>query len=521
MKRFITFLLMIVLTVGVFPVRVHAVSIVPSSPDWVKVEDYLVIPVDSLYESSRWDDILKLRKDAAEGKTFTKEEAEGDYRLIESPAFFYELGLIRMKMAETIFLSSGDASYFLSASRMFGRALNYLSSDHSDYSDYKKMMAQGEYDYISNYLKVLIAQCNLLGGTSADRIRLFDDKCVDLFPDIVDRLTGGPFSYILTEEQIEQVNKEYINFCGTLSIWLDGQKLNMTGYGAAPEIKDGRTMVPIRFVAERLGSDVEWDAASSRVIMVRAGTTIIMTIGKQQTAINGTDFPMDVAPYIKNGRTMVPARYVAEFFGQTVNWNDAFSRVLIGEDKSVGDSNLEPWACAMGAMLSYLNYGAVSFGKHRAENVIIRGGGSGLTTIPMLVTASQHARSQLSSAWDIEDREDLIIVAKELSDAGGYICWDLFRLSSVVQWGYTAGYVTYKEALDLIKPGAEQVCSHFSSWDEAYRNYLLGYCQWAGEAVTTDIWNSERGVYYTRIRDRIAPEVFDDTLFNAGVIPVS
>lgn len=511
------FLLIVSMIISVFPVQVCAVNAAPAAPDWIQKEDYIIIPVDNLYESSRWNDILKLRKDAAEGKTFTKEESEADYRLKESPAFFYELGLIRMKMAETIFLSSGDASYFLSAGEMFDRALHYLSSDYTDYSDYKKLMAHDEYDYINSRIKIMIAQCKLLSGASAGRIRLFDDKTVDLFPDIVDRLTGGPFSYILTEEQIEQIKKEYKEFCGTLSIWLDGQKLNMRGYGADPEIKGGRTMVPIRFVAERLGANVEWDAASSRVIMVRAGTTIIMTIGKQQAAINGKDFLMDVAPYIKNGRTMVPARYVAEFFGQIVSWNGTFSRVLIDEDKSVGDSNLEQWACAMGAMLSYLNYGTVSFGKHRTEDVIISGG----LTIPMKVTASQHARSQLSSAWGIEDREDLIYIAKMLSDADGYICWDLFRLSSVVQWGYTAGYVTYKEALDLIKPGAEQVCRNFSSWDDAYRNYLLGYCQWVGEEVTTDIWSSERGVYYIRIRDKIAPEVFDNILFSTGVIPIS
>lgn len=44
---------------------------------------------------------------------------------------------------------------------------------------------------------------------------------------------------------------------------------------------------------------------------------------------------------------------------------------------------------------------------------------------------------------------------KELSKKWGdrgILCWDLFRMSNLVQWGYLAGYITYPEALALLEP---------------------------------------------------------------------
>lgn len=60
---------------------------------------------------------------------------------------------------------------------------------------------------------------------------------------------------------------------------------------------------------------------------------------------NGEPFQMDEAPYAENNRTYIPIRYIAECFGQSVEWNGGQQHVVIQEDKSVaGDSNLEAWA---------------------------------------------------------------------------------------------------------------------------------------------------------------------------------
>lgn len=53
----------------------------------------------------------------------------------------------------------------------------------------------------------------------------------------------------------------------------------------------------------------------------------------------------------------------------------------------------------------------------------------------------------------------------------GILAWDLFRVSTLVQWGYVAGYVTYHEALALLQPAAQALSESFKSRDEACDQY--------------------------------------------------
>lgn len=90
----------------------------------------------------------------------------------------------------------------------------------------------------------------------------------------------------------------------------------------APFIEDGRTMVPLRFIAESLGASVAWNDASRTVTIVYEGKTLSLVI---ETLIPG----MDVAPFIRNDRTFVQTRYIMEYFGTTVDWDEATQTVTI------------------------------------------------------------------------------------------------------------------------------------------------------------------------------------------------
>lgn len=85
-----------------------------------------------------------------------------------------------------------------------------------------------------------------------------------------------------------------------------------------------------------------------------------------------------------------------------------------------------------------------------------------------------------------------------------------------MQWGYVAGYVTYPEALALLEPAATLLSENFSSWNEAYENYLDGYIWWSGSDAESP-WDTGRGINYKTISKS---EIFDNTLFQTGVIPV-
>jgi hypothetical protein len=101
----------------------------------------------------------------------------------------------------------------------------------------------------------------------------------------------------------------------------------------APYIKDDRTFVPVRYLAYALGvkeSDVKWDAATQTVTLTKDRTTVKLVIGSNVLTVNDQVKQMDVAPEIvEPGRTMLPARWVAEAFGAMVGWDPATQTVLI------------------------------------------------------------------------------------------------------------------------------------------------------------------------------------------------
>ncbi len=94
-------------------------------------------------------------------------------------------------------------------------------------------------------------------------------------------------------------------------------------------LKNDRTMVPVRFIAETLGYTVEWNEATQTVTIKNDTTTIVLTIGSTTMYINGKAKIMDVAPEISDSRTCVPVRFVAEAFGGIVGWEDATQMVTI------------------------------------------------------------------------------------------------------------------------------------------------------------------------------------------------
>ncbi len=88
---------------------------------------------------------------------------------------------------------------------------------------------------------------------------------------------------------------------------------------AAPMIANNRTFVPFRALAEAFGAEVAYDEATQAVTAVLKDTTVVMTVGSAAYTVNGVEkTDMDVAPFIVDGRTMVPVRFAAQAFGITV-----------------------------------------------------------------------------------------------------------------------------------------------------------------------------------------------------------
>ncbi|MDE7262375.1 MAG: copper amine oxidase N-terminal domain-containing protein [Oscillospiraceae bacterium] len=116
---------------------------------------------------------------------------------------------------------------------------------------------------------------------------------------------------------------------GAVRVQLNGQDVDFP-YGA-PEIVNGRTMVPMRAMLEALGAKVDYDggAVSAEV----GGISITHVIGTDKIDIAGQDsLTMDAASYIKDGSTMVPLRFFSQALGYEVYW-DGGARTAVVIDK--------------------------------------------------------------------------------------------------------------------------------------------------------------------------------------------
>lgn len=121
------------------------------------------------------------------------------------------------------------------------------------------------------------------------------------------------------DQPAEETKTVVVMQIGSKTMFVNGKAYEKD---AAPVIMNDRTLVPIRFVTESLGGKVAWNAETKEVTLVIDGKEIKMTIGK-------TIEKYGVAPVIINGRTFVPVRFVADELGATTAWNAETKTVTI------------------------------------------------------------------------------------------------------------------------------------------------------------------------------------------------
>ena len=101
-------------------------------------------------------------------------------------------------------------------------------------------------------------------------------------------------------------------------------------------IKNNRTYVPLRFVAEKLGAKVDWDNATRTVTVEKSGHKLLLPVGSTTCTLDGVTLPLDAPAEIKENRTMIPLRLVAEGLQYQVEW-DAANRAAIVADGETWD----------------------------------------------------------------------------------------------------------------------------------------------------------------------------------------
>ena len=108
----------------------------------------------------------------------------------------------------------------------------------------------------------------------------------------------------------------------------------ITSIDAAPTIRNSRTFVPVRFISEAFGANVEWDPVFQMVTITLGTNLIKLQVGKNYAILNGKQIALDASTFIFNSRTFVPLRFISEALGAEVAWEGSTKTVTIIYPKS-------------------------------------------------------------------------------------------------------------------------------------------------------------------------------------------
>lgn len=89
-----------------------------------------------------------------------------------------------------------------------------------------------------------------------------------------------------------------------------------------PIMREDRVLLPVRFIAEKLQTEITWDQESSAVILSNNLHKVKVKLGDREMTVDGRRVPMDVPAQLVNDRTMLPVRAVSDALGKKVFWDE-------------------------------------------------------------------------------------------------------------------------------------------------------------------------------------------------------
>lgn len=190
------------------------------------------------------------------------------------------------------------------------------------------LISESLYQYDCDYMKMI--QGYNFGTYVLDKI-IADkgDDWLEYRKDAALYVENWPYKTYGDAEYIEHVLRYYhdeIEYRGA-KVRIDGELVEFEDQ--APLIDDGRTMIPIRAVAQTLGAYAAWDGKNYQAIITKKGTTIKIPINSDIVYVDDEEVQLDCEAQIMNDRTMVPLRFIAETFGIEVDWDQETRTVMI------------------------------------------------------------------------------------------------------------------------------------------------------------------------------------------------
>ena len=243
-------------------------------------------------------------------------------------------------------VSNGNTVILPSYDRQNAETATYTSKDSIEAVDIKM---QSEYVlvdyetpanskvYILNgiYAAKMICGDGVYIGFSNDGVYFTKIKLPDDFAQLSKRVTNNNKSIFYTEgnnivynEYGYKMTFDIDNVSASDAVYV---KVNnkILGFDTPPVIESGRTLVPLRFIFETMGADVDWDGSTQTAIVTGNNTSVKFSIDNVTATVDGTAKTMDVPARLINDKTLVPLRFLSEELGFNVEWNETERLVTI------------------------------------------------------------------------------------------------------------------------------------------------------------------------------------------------
>ncbi len=150
------------------------------------------------------------------------------------------------------------------------------------------------------------------------RMGRYSERAMDRISDAVSLHINSPYAFVKGEEKhIDEANDEVV-----------------------PVIIDDSTYIPIRFVSEGFGAEVDYDDETEDATIILDGKSLIINSNTTMAKKDGTEIDMEIKPLLMNSRLYVPLRKVSELLGKQVFWDD-LGLITISDTENLMDSDVD------------------------------------------------------------------------------------------------------------------------------------------------------------------------------------
>ncbi|MDQ0491936.1 N-acetylmuramoyl-L-alanine amidase [Paenibacillus brasilensis] len=121
-------------------------------------------------------------------------------------------------------------------------------------------------------------------------------------------------------------------------LFLDGKRMEAPA-DAKPEMVNGKVMVPLRVVGEQLGYQFKWEPQAYKISIQKNNMDMSMYVGRTSADVNGKTVSLDAPPVLRGNSTMVPLRFVGEQMGLNVDWNNKSKSVNLSQKATTSQTD--------------------------------------------------------------------------------------------------------------------------------------------------------------------------------------